>query len=87
MSATPTGRLEMRVAAELKDRVRRAAEVRGVSLTEFALEALARAATEVLEPRPDGKQRLLGWAAGTASEGGDIVSPAATPDEWDALRE
>ncbi len=86
MSAASVDRLEMRVDAELKGRVRRAAEARGVSLTRFALDALAKAANEVLDTQPDGS-RCLGWAAGTAGESADIVSPATTPDEWDALRE
>ncbi len=87
MSAAPLARIEMRVGTELKERVRRAAELRGVSFTRFALDALARAATDVLEPKPDGKPRLLGWAVGTASEGEDIVSPATSLDDWNALRE
>ena len=42
---------------------------------------------EVVPPsRPAGKGKWIGSMAGTAATVGDIVSPAADPDEWKALR-
>jgi hypothetical protein len=86
MSATPDNRLEMRISPEVKERLRRAAEARGQSLTSFALDALTRAANEVIGPGGGAGRRSLGWATGTATERGDIVRPATDVDEWDALR-
>ena len=85
MPVSPADRLEMRVPPAMKERLRRAAEVRGQSLTRFALEALMRAANDALAS-PAGSHRALGWAVGTAVERGDIVSPAAELDEWEALQ-
>lgn len=84
MSAAPE-RIEMRVPPEVKDRLRRAADARGISLTQFAVEALSEAADEVLNPKR-AERHQLGWALGTAREAGDILGPAVEPDEWDALR-
>ena len=65
-------RLEMQMPPELKQRVQRAAEARGQSVTRFAVEALERAAHEVLEAGQADGQRVLGWAAGTASRPPDM---------------
>lgn len=81
-----TARLEMRLPPEVKQRLRRAADLRGQSLTRFALDALTRAANDALRPSGDSARRSLGWAGGTAADDGDIVGPASEPDEWDALR-
>lgn len=85
MSAPLSERIEMRVPTDVKERLRRAADARGVSLTQFAVEALSEAADEVLSPKR-GQSHQLGWALGTAREAGDIVGPAVEPDEWDVLR-
>jgi hypothetical protein len=79
-------RLEMRVPASVKERLRRAAELRGQSLTRFALEALTVAADDALGVGGGAARRSLGWAQGTAVERGDIVAPASDLDDWDALR-
>lgn len=85
MPESAAERLEMRVSPEVKERLRRAAGARGMSLTGFAIEALTRAAEEVLSPKGGGGRRPLGWATGTAEERGDIVSPAVGADEWAVL--
>lgn len=86
MPGNAADRLELRVPPELKDRLRRAADRRGVSITRFALEALEQAADQVLESATPAA-RTLGWASGTARETGDIETPAASSDEWSALAE
>jgi hypothetical protein len=86
MAGNAADLLEMRVSHEFKDRLHRAADRRGVSITRFALEALEQAVNEVLEsatPAP----RTLGWATGTARDTRDIETPAASSDEWSALAE
>jgi hypothetical protein len=86
MAGNAADRLEIRVPPELHDRLRRAADRRGVSITRFALDALEQAADQVLESATPAS-RTLGWATGTARETGDIVTPAASPDAWRALAE
>jgi hypothetical protein len=87
MAEGTSDRFEMRVPPDFKERVRRAADARGLSITRFALDALSRAASEVLDAQNHGARRQLGWAEGTARETGDLVAPAAELDEWDSLRE
>ena len=85
MSSAPTDRLEIRLSPTLKARVRRAAEARRESVSQFVIQAVTEAADRSLDT--PSALRSLGWAVGTASESGDIVSPAVEPDAWDALRE
>jgi len=85
MAVLRNERVEMRVTPGVKDRLRRAAEARGQSITDFAIEVLSDAAALTLDGARGGNRRL-GWAAGTAAERGDIVAPATDPDDWAANR-
>jgi len=84
MSTRASDRLDVRLPADLKERIRLAAEARGESVSRFATEALRLAASQVLDTAEP--TRTLGWAAGTARQLADVVAPAAEPGDWEALQ-